>query len=50
MVITQLSLLKGLTVNFQDTMDCKEGDVTVRSVVDFEVRIALVCLPSFKVL
>ena len=44
-VITQWSLLKGLSVTFQDRMSCKEEDAIVRSVADFEVPDFLVCLP-----
>ena len=47
-VITQRSLLKGVSVTFQDKVGCKEGDVIVRSVADFEVPDVRVCLPSFK--
>ena len=42
------SLHKGLSVTFQDTMGCKEGDAIVRSIADFEVPNVFVCLPSFK--
>ena len=47
-VIIQWSLLKGLSVTFQDRMGCKEGDDNVKSIADFEVPDFLVCLPSFK--
>ena len=48
-VITQWSLLEGLSVTFQDMMDCKEGHVFERSTADVEVAHVLVCLPSFKI-
>ena len=36
-------------MTFQDRMGCKEGDVIVRSIADFEVPDVLVCLPLFKI-
>ena len=47
-VITQWSLLKGLSVNFQIRMGCKEWNATVCTVADFEVPDVLACRPSFK--
>ena len=49
-VITQWSLLKGLSVTFHDMMGCKEGYVFMRSMVDFEEPDVRVCLPTFKLL
>ena len=46
--ITQWSLLKRLSVAFQDRMGCKEEDANVESNADYEVPDVLVCLPSFK--
>ena len=48
MVITQRSLLKELSVTFQDRMACKRGDVIVRLIANFEVPADFVCLPSFR--
>ena len=47
-VITQRSLLKRLSVTFQDGTGCKEGDDFVRSIADFELPDVLVCLWSFE--
>ena len=41
-VITQWSLLRGLSVTFQDRMGCNEGDAIVRLIVDFGVPDVLV--------
>ena len=35
-------------MSFQDRMGCKEGDVIVSSIADFEFPNVFVCLPSFK--
>ena len=43
-VITQWSLLKGLSVTFLDRMGCKEGDAMVRSNADFEVVVVYLSL------
>ena len=48
-VITQLSLLKELSVTFQEGIGCKEWDATVRSITDFEVPDVFVYLPVFKI-
>ena len=42
MVITQWSLLKGLSVTVQERMGGKKGDAFVRSTADFEVHDVLV--------
>ena len=47
-VNTPWSLLKGLSVAFQDRFGSKEGDAIARSIADFEVPDVLVCLPLFK--
>ena len=41
-VITQWSLVKGLSVTFQDRMGCKERSA------DLEVSDVLICVPSFE--
>ena len=46
-VIKQWSLLKGLSVTFQNRMDCKEGAI-VRFIADFEVPDDFVRLSSFE--
>ena len=42
MVITQWSLLKGLSVTFQERMGGKKGDAIVSLTADFEVHDVLV--------
>ena len=49
-IIIQWSLHLGLSVTFQDSMGCKEGDAIVRSTANSEVPDVLVCLPSFKII
>ena len=36
-VITQGSLLKGLSVSFQDKLGCKEGETIAQLIADFDV-------------
>ena len=47
-VITQWSLIEGMSVTFKDRIGCKDGDPIVRSDVDFEVADVLVCCSLFK--
>ena len=47
-VITQWSLLKGLSVIFQGRIGCEEGYGIVRSNAKIEVPVVLVCLPSHR--